>query len=661
MIAIQPAAATSITRGLDSSAAPVSAPVVVSKRTWARRFADVLLHPGVRLHGPLGLLFAIAVWAFARPYRGVRHDAVLYAGQTIHRLWPERLQGDVFFLHGSQDQFSVFSRLLGGLFARFGLAGPEMLLLAVCQALFAFAVWKLAGHFTRETRLLSVVCTIAFPHAYASVNTFGFAENFLSARSLAEPLALFALFAWARRRLMLASALFAASVVVHPLMALPLLIIVWLAAIQRDRRWTLGVLGVVPVFALAVAGVKPFDALFVRMDKEWWTQVESITQQILISSWDQFDWLATFVDIVLLATAARAAGAQLRQLLLAILSAAVLLVSLSFVAVDIGHNALIAQLQLWRVLWVAHLFALMCLPTAFLAWWRRGGFGPVTALALVDALLATGGNLSHASILCAWFALAAFITMRSVVVSPVVGRAATAASIAVALLATFTVAFNTFRRVADDSDLSGAISPWLSLLSLPVGALALSVVVIGAIRRAPAPLAWGLVVLVLLGGVANWDQRSPWSRYAEARLNAAPHPFLRFVGPQSTVMWGDDLRGPWLVLQRSAFNSDGQGAGAVFHRGTAIEFGRQHAAMVPYEIQRSLCRVVNGLTGGTRQDLVECSPTPDVFEQMCHASPHPDFMVLQKRLPAGLVSEWTFVRPGRPEGDHYYLYDCSHV
>ena len=54
----------------------------------------------------------LAFWLIARPYRGVRHDALLYLGQALRRLMPDRFANDLFLQVASQEKYSFFSPLM---------------------------------------------------------------------------------------------------------------------------------------------------------------------------------------------------------------------------------------------------------------------------------------------------------------------------------------------------------------------------------------------------------------------------------------------------------------------------------------------------------------------------------------------------------------------
>src|SRR5476649_2688108 len=93
--------------------------------------------------GVLGLLLACLAWLLVRPYQGVRHDGILYLGQALHLLHPDILGHDLFFSHGSQDQFTLVTPPLAWLLSRFSVASVEMALTGACNLAFVAATWTL--------------------------------------------------------------------------------------------------------------------------------------------------------------------------------------------------------------------------------------------------------------------------------------------------------------------------------------------------------------------------------------------------------------------------------------------------------------------------------------------------------------------------------------
>ena len=93
--------------------------------TWSDRVCQAI----DRLAAQPSLLLCVllALNALARPYAGIAHDARLYSAQVLHQLEPESYSDDLFFRYGSQDQFSIFSRV----------AAPIVNLLGLQAAFFA--------------------------------------------------------------------------------------------------------------------------------------------------------------------------------------------------------------------------------------------------------------------------------------------------------------------------------------------------------------------------------------------------------------------------------------------------------------------------------------------------------------------------------------------
>src|SRR4051794_25767600 len=77
---------------------------------WSDRALQALYSLAAR---PLSFLLALlAINAVARPYAGITHDARLYSVQVLNLLDPTAYGDDLFFRYGSQDQFSIFSRVV---------------------------------------------------------------------------------------------------------------------------------------------------------------------------------------------------------------------------------------------------------------------------------------------------------------------------------------------------------------------------------------------------------------------------------------------------------------------------------------------------------------------------------------------------------------------
>jgi hypothetical protein len=236
---------------------------------------------GVR--SALGILWIVALYLLCRPYRGVRHDAMLYFGQTLFHQSPSWLQHDLFFQSTSQDQYSLFSTLFAPVLQVLGLSSAEIVTLLALHALLLFAVWQLTVGLATPARWIALALVLVLPHFYAADNRFGYGEPFLTARTLAEPFAVLALALALRSRRALALLALVVATLAHPLMTLPAWLVVWRLLCEDDRRWNWAALLIAPMLALAAWNVGPFSALAQRYDWQWLDIVRQADQYVFTS------------------------------------------------------------------------------------------------------------------------------------------------------------------------------------------------------------------------------------------------------------------------------------------------------------------------------------------------------------------------------------------
>src|SRR5262245_58428031 len=73
---------------------------------WREALAGLAARPWVLV------CVMLAVNALVLPYRGLAHDARLYAAALTERLEPGSLSMDLYLRYGSQDSYTIFSPLL---------------------------------------------------------------------------------------------------------------------------------------------------------------------------------------------------------------------------------------------------------------------------------------------------------------------------------------------------------------------------------------------------------------------------------------------------------------------------------------------------------------------------------------------------------------------
>ncbi|MGO8977615.1 MAG: hypothetical protein ACLQNV_29365, partial [Steroidobacteraceae bacterium] len=162
-----------------------------------------------------------AIWLLTHRYGGITNDAQLYAIQALARIHPS-LGKDLYLQNVSQDHYTVLTPLYAAVIRSMGLAPAALLLMILCRVCGLAAAWLLVRRFANPAAAaLALALLIIVPGSYGGSGVFHTAEDFLSARSFAEALVVSALachFGGYRR---LGLAIASATLLVHPLMALP--------------------------------------------------------------------------------------------------------------------------------------------------------------------------------------------------------------------------------------------------------------------------------------------------------------------------------------------------------------------------------------------------------------------------------------------------------
>ncbi len=617
-----------------------------------------------RLRHALAALWIIALYFICNPYRGVRHDAVLYFGQMQLHLTPAWLQGDLFFRFGSQDKYSLFSPMFAPVLQALGLSSAEIAILLPLHALFLFATWRLTTGMPSTTRWCALALAVVLPHFYSARHRFAFAEPFLTARSLTEPFAVLALAWLLRGRLALALAAAAFAAFSHPLMALPAWLVGWRLLCAQDRRWNWAALLALPVTVLAWLQVAPFDALAHSYDEEWFANGRLANSFVFVTSWQIADWEQLVFDAGLLWLCARDTTLPLGRLARATLAVTAGCLVASVVGVDLLHNILLTQLQLWRATWIAHLVAMLSLGPLLVGLWTKSGKGRLAVFALLLGAITVSSTL-HTGWVAGLMAFAAVALAQSrVAVSTAVLRIGIAACIVAAILISGVVAVSQHDQLAMGQE-SGILIGRASAIPSALSMLVLSVALLGLwplLRpgRIAAVCSAVCAAVLLVTGVWQWDQRNDWARYVEQN-QGKPHPFQPLIPVGATVYWPDELLATWALLGRSSFFNAPQMSGTLFNRETSATGTARRDAVGPLVIQHKMCMsiVESGLTGTTEAD---CKPTDLAVRDVCHLSrEHPDFIVLNSPIQAPALASWRYQSSDASEPADHFLYECSKV
>ena len=260
---------------------------------WITRAEDAL----IRLADNPWTLFLVLVCinTLAHPYAGITHDSRLYSVQVLNYVEDGTYADDLFFRYGSQDQYSLFSRVVGPLVHVFGLPTAFFLIYLVSKSILIFGMMRLVLTLVpnRVAAVLALMFAMAATIHYGGQHLLTVQENFLTARTLACGLVLLGLDWLLRGRpiLSLTSIVFAAAI--HPLMAFGGLLI-W-AGFHLWKYLGVKVFVGATVLATALAAVvlaiEPIGTrVFGPMDDLWRQTIISASSFNFPSHWARDDW-----------------------------------------------------------------------------------------------------------------------------------------------------------------------------------------------------------------------------------------------------------------------------------------------------------------------------------------------------------------------------------
>lgn len=602
----------------------------------------------MNLHRPLPLLaalLAIAAWMLlAHPYEGVRHDGTLYLGQALLNSRVPALAGDIFFVGGSQDRYSIYSDVMVPLYEQLGLLATHVGVLLASWGLMLGAVLVLLRRFAPDGSL-ALWGTLAFAvmsPIYGGTWVFGYAENFVTARSFAEPLLLWSLVALLNGHRRIAVALQVSAALFHPLMALPIIAISWCFLAETDRRW-LWLLAVVPAMLLAaLADIAPWDGLLKTYDPYWWALVETGNRQVLLANWSLDDKLSVVLDLsVLLAVSRLRPLDDATRLLYATVITTVAFIGLTALGTDGLHAVLLTQLQLWRAHWVAHLLAMALAPWLLAQLWQRGGLWPGSACALALALLNAHIGMNHGPAALGLWALASLAAWRVPSVSRHTLQLACGAILLLVLWLGADQMAGEWRQLAWQSPATLWSDGPFKLAAFPLVAAAgfgLLLWLAGG-SRARALAAVALSGLLLGAAASHWDQRPDLARAIESSPRGSP-PFAARIPADASVYWPDQLAAVWGLLERQSHFAGQQGAGVLFNRHTGLVFGPRKEQYRRIDEDRERCRSGALLTRDIAAKHACEMPKKDRLTTLCSQPDAPDFLVLRDRVEAPPLATW---------------------
>ena len=371
------------------------------------------------------------LWLLMRGYQGFSGDAQIYAFQALARIHPA-LSSDLYLQNTSQDQYTVFSPFYATFIQWFGLEHAARLLTLFFTVWTVAAVWYLAAAITqRRTAWLAVGFFVIAAGDYGASGVFRVFEPYLTARLPAQALLITAIACHLRGMKVVGLLLSIAALFIHPLMALPGLLVLICLGLPLRLSVIGAAAGVFAALGIALsATVLPAASHTLGiMDAAWLEVVEERSQFLFLQLWSLRDWdvnlrpLLYLVFIALLLDDARS-----RRLCIAALLVGICGLTIAVIACLTGPVALLVQGQAWRWVWLSCLLSILLLPAALFRVWRDEKCGPLCAVLLTCAwaISAIGGTACLLLAVFVWL-MRAKIKERAI---PIVRWMAVAAAVA---------------------------------------------------------------------------------------------------------------------------------------------------------------------------------------------------------------------------------------
>jgi hypothetical protein len=609
------------------------------------------------------VLLLIALWAITHRYKGLTGDAELYALQALSRIHPN-LATDLYLQNVSQDRFTIFSPLYALCIGSLGLQNAALALTVLVTAWFLVAAWSLARNLSNgDAAFLAVVSLIVTVGEYGAYSVFRYSEDWLTARSLAEALVVTALACHFRGAKRLGLVIAAVALTVHPIMALPgilVLICLWLPL----RVSAIGA-GVGILTALGIAGTAHIDpkasGLFTVVDADWLDVVRERSQFLFLQMWTTGDWKVNARPFICLTLTAVAMGdVRIRKLCMASMLVGFAGLTVAFIAGLIGPSAILLQGQAWRWVWLTCFVSVLLIAPTVLKVWRDEKCGPVCAV-----LLVAGWTFSVIdSVACVSLALMLWLLRERISERSAQYLRWAAAALGL-IVATWAVA-TSWNLALTPSPESGretlSIARLRNIMGLGVSAVVLVGLLFHWIRATRSVLVLTIVSTALAVG-ATLMLPGSFKKIGKEGTVAEISEFAdwRATIPSTATVWVIPMYNSatfaWFTLERPSYLSVDQSAGVVFSRATALEVKRRSQVLLPMQDPdwRILSKRNKAVSGKSQAMSSERSLTRERLISVC-SDPALGFVVAKE-----IVGFDPLRHTHAGDWKNWNLYDCRHV
>lgn len=532
--------------------------------------------------------FLLAIFLITRPFTGIINDGVLYALQALNVLNPEVFNHDVFFQYGSQDRYTIFSNIYALLIKNVGLNNATLLLELSGLLLWLVATFFLFKLIPLVPALIALFLVITLDNHYGSHNVIGYAESALTARLYAEFFSIFSLVLLLKKRYSLAIIAYIGAFLMHPVIALPALVI-GLAMTLRFKNWLILILiGGLTSLILGTLHIQPFTGLVTKMDDIWWDYNTARSPFVFLHLWH---WQAFSQMLFGLTTLVAAwwliEESKIKQFAYAIFISTSLLILFSCIGGLWLRLPFIISLQLHRIMWLVMVVNPFFIVALLYKNYRNNSLKLMLAIGLAAGLLIDPNfqGLYSVAILLLYILISYYKPdyRPSHFIWFIQG-------IFCLQLILFSF-FNLYMDIGEHSYINEK-PIWQMILTHPIIVL----MVFFSLYIANRQHFWFLQVsiLAIISGLLfwsglNWYDRSTeqfntvrfknatGSFYDSVPRQAAIEPIRQLIPPQANVYWVENPQRAWFWLKRANYISFDQAAGSIFSRDTTVELLRRTA------------------------------------------------------------------------------------
>ncbi|MBN1380399.1 MAG: hypothetical protein JXA41_01865 [Deltaproteobacteria bacterium] len=543
-------------------------------------------------------LILMAMWILNHPYKGLVHDARLYAIQALSHLEPDVFKNDIFLRYDSQDNYTIFSNIYVSVIKLTNLADANLILFIIGHILWFVSAWLLASLLNSGAlKYFAVALVAAMPAYYGGRFIFSYGEPFLTPRIYAEALVLFSIYFALKNRFVLCGLMLLLGFLFHPIMALTGVIFFAFYFLLKYPKSVLvigSVLGILILIA-ALAGVAPFDRILQFMDPYWTGIVNQRSPYLFLYDWLFRDFLTIITSFLVIMLYALTNQGMKQAVALSLLTATAVFLLVSVVLGDFLWNVLIMQLQVWRISWLLLFFSYLAFPWVYIKVREQTDLGTSFLIVFGAAWLAP-----YNSVLTAAYALTAVFSFL-IVLGNCRGEGQAPSRYTgflkdrwskefwkkVNLVMTlFPLAFLSYDLADYFHDFYVRNTNIVSIREFPPVYLTytLPLLMLGAfglcyqlIKRDKRVILFSLVFFLLAASL--WDRRLEYEKIIAGNHGIEQVSIVKNLPIKSELLWFEYPTLAWFVANRANFISHFQGVSALFSRESAVLYDQRMKSM----------------------------------------------------------------------------------